>query len=214
MNTNIFMNYFEVHSNPTSFVPDLKMYPIPDHILNVMNKFWEENNDKIHNKFKNALEYGFNNQVIACEKITHAFIETINDLTMLFYNEDETLITKGVSTQHIINYIIHQLYHVVQRGVSDQKRRSGLNITAYTYPIEVYYEKRVECVIYRIELDIIDFKNKTREFKDVVALYDKNFVDTCIRLHQLVHNPEQEVFASSLSCANYDIDRLMKHNEY
>ena len=214
MDTNIFMNYFEVHSDSPAFVPNLKMYPIPDHILNVMNKFWEENSDQIHNKFKAALEYGFHDQITACEKITHAFMETINDLTMLFYKKDEMFITTGVSTQHIINYVIYQLYNAVQRGVSDQNRRSSLHITAYTYPIEVYYEKRVECVVYRVELDIIDFKNKTRKFKDVVALYDKNFVDTCIRLHHLVHDPEQEVATSSLSCANYDINRLIKRYDY
>ena len=210
MDTNIFIPYDEIHSNPYKSVPDLEH--IPANILDRMNKFWEENSKHIYSQLFEALSRGFASWNTARDLIKDVIIETVNKLFMVFYFENQCCTEKGVSTQIILDFIMNKLYHL-DTGVRENNKRINIQISAYGYPITMGYEKNIECVIYDVELDIIDFQYKTRDFKYVATVYDTKFVEATIQLHNIVFNPEHDTFSGTLMVVNYDRKRLIKQNK-
>ena len=210
METNIFIPYDEIHSNPYKCVPDLEH--IPENILERMNKFWKENSTHILHQLFEALPYGFANWNTAKDLIKDVIIETVNKLFMVFYFENQCCTEKGISTQLILDFIMNKL-HNLNPSVREDNKRIAIQISAYGYPITMGYENYIECVIYDVELDMIDFQHKTRDFKYVATVYDIKFVEAIIQLHNIVFNPEHDTFSYTLIVVNYDRKRLIKQNK-
>lgn len=209
METKIFIPYDEIHSNPYKSVPDLDH--IPENILDRMNKFWEENSKHILSQLFEALPHGFVSCNTARDLIKDVIMRTVNKLFMVFF-DNQRYTEKGVSTQLILDFIMNKLHHL-DPSVREDNKRICIQISAYGYPITLDYEKRIECVIYDVELDIIDFRYKTRDFKYVTTLYDVGFVNTIIELHNRIFHPENYTFTETLRCYNLDKERLIKKEE-
>ena len=213
----IFISWCEVHTCGTC-MSDLSH--INSDIRTKMDTYWESHRREYIQSINDALILEDR-----CTTINLIITTIVQKIFLAFYNDDSTediadRIPKGLSTQNIIDYVAIKLHEEVCNfsvGVSDvglkaYRVRRTLNIEAYTQPVLLYYEKEFNITIYQIEIDTIDFENKTREFEKVCTLLDRRLVESFSKLYNMLMYPEQFTYTSALSVTDFT-DNYIKKEE-
>ena len=208
MQSKIFVPYDEVHSGDGKYFPT--MDHIPEEYVKLFDAKWEES--RIVTKFTNILNKVAKNYIPRTEESVPRLLDVSDILSdtletirrtmwylvhqYMLYNENrpehilgEVRDDNTLTLQKIIDYYMIKLYHLL-----DEKEVKGarngvsvfLRITPTCYPVTTYYDKYNECISYKVEFDIIDFKNKDREWCYVCNIQDQRFVDACRALHAAI----------------------------
>lgn len=208
--TQIFKPYHEVHQG--IYVPEPVL---PENTARLLNEYWSKHKQYFFRRTNDVLQ-DVTSGFIDEPGIRDILIETINEMYMLFYSEDteDSTTVPGVSTQMIIDYLAYQIYiaHGTNEiySISDMNDvRAKLYVSAYVYPITVC-DMHYECIIYTIEVDILDRCAKDRKFVYVCSLQDNALVEKCIEINSLLVYAYKHTFANSINVIDYNPKRYIK----
>lgn len=208
MQNKIFIPYEEVHSG------DGKYFPTTDHIpeeyVKLFDTTWEESRKVT--KFTDILNKVAKNYIPQTEEnvsrlpdVSDVCNEVLDEIRhgiwylvhqYMLYNENrpehifgEVKDVNTLTLQKIVDYHMIKLYHLLdEKAVKGTHNKTSvfLRISPTCYPVTTYYDKYNECISYKVEFDIIDFKNKDRKWHYVCNIQDQRFVDACYALHAAI----------------------------